>query len=112
MVLAPVAGVCEQEFLRPCEPLLLDGQGLLEREPLEAHAPHLLVVRVGAVDRVSQEHDELGVRNRLRHPPRDGRVIEVVRGRLRADEVLPASRARRWAAAVGKNERYQSAPRQ
>jgi hypothetical protein len=87
---APVAGLAGETLLLPPRPLGLGGNRVLERERLAAERDLVVVVRERAVDRVTQQSDQLRVRDRLGDTLRRERVEEIARARLADD---PPARA-------------------
>ena len=81
MRVAVVAGVGDHPLLFAGQPLRLEVERLLERlAVLEPAGVLLLVVRVGALDRVAQHRDHAHVGERRRDPRGHQRMEQVVRG--------------------------------
>jgi hypothetical protein len=78
--------------LAPGEPLGLPLERLVERQVLEAARSFVLMVRVGPLDRVAKESDQLDIRERLGDAVGGVRVSEVVGAPLTGHRVHPAGR--------------------
>src|SRR5919202_1915358 len=83
--MAEVAGLTGDPLLLPARALLLGLQRLLERERLAAECDLVVVVRERAVDRVTEERDQLRGRDGGGDPVRRQRVEQVPRACLAYD---------------------------
>src|SRR5690606_5203947 len=85
----PVVNVRQETFTFALEAIRLRLDGLFERQVLESFALGVLVMRVGAIDRVSEERDQLNPGQCLPDTFRNGRMEDIIRARLARQHNTP-----------------------
>ena len=92
---AVVPRIVQDPLDLPREPLGLTVQRLFEPEGLVAVGPLVVELRVRALDRVAQQHDQPNVRQGRRDPLRRQRVEHVIRAGLAGHRRVPGPGLRR-----------------
>src|SRR5215212_521372 len=86
VVKASIALVFEHLVHLPAQSHLFSLYGLFEPQRLAPSFYLFIVMRISPIDRVSQYHDQLRLRDRLRRPSGSMGVKQIIRGGLPRDE--------------------------